>query len=387
MKKPRPIHTGYVIARSGKIALLLRLVCLYPVVLSWQNSGEIWELILLLLATAGSLTLLLAWATVVSFVQRHPAVTGADLLIGLVVFASSSTPLAYVGYIGSTAILIGLFFNPLGRGLLVALLAVGFIAVNIFRWTSAGGASALGLTGVSATLVLFVCLAYVGGSMRELQARVNASVQAAREAASEAALGQERSRIAREMHDSLVKTLDGIGLQAKALALTGEAPDAARTIGCSAQQALDESRTLLEDLRSTAVPPLELALERLVDELNARYPARIELLVTGCSQIPGDIRYGAMKIVEEALTNALKHSQADVIRCLARCADGTLRIEVQDDGVGFDKRTSAKRGHMGLGSMRDRAEELGGALLLESRRGDGTRAVLEISVPEHEEAA
>lgn len=387
MRKPHPTHSGYVIARSGKIALLLRLVCLYPVVLSWQSTGELWELILLLLAVTGSLTLLLAWERVISFVQQHPAVTGADLLLALVVFASSTTPLAYVGYLGSTAILIGLFFNPLGRGLLVALLAVGFIAVTIFHWTREGGASALGPTGVGATLVLFVCLAYIGGSMRELQERVNASMQAAREAASEAALGQERSRIAREMHDSLVKTLDGIDLQAKALALTGGAPEAAQTISCSAQQALDESRSLLEDLRSTAVPPLELALERLVDELNTRYPTRIVLRVTGCSSIPGDIRYGVMKIAEEALTNALKHSQADVISCYARCSDGTLRIEIQDDGVGFEKGTSAKRGHMGLGSMRDRAEELGGGLFLESRPGVGTRAIVEVPATEHEEAA
>lgn len=375
---------GYVLIKCGKIALLMRLLCLYPVVLSWQPSNQMWELVLLGLAMAGSLTLILAWETVISFIMRHPAVMGADLVAALLMFASSSSPTAYVGYLGSTAVLIGLFFGHLGRNLLVTLLAVGFLALTLFRWNDET-VFAPGISGLIATLVLFVCLAYIGGSMRSLQTQVDASVETVREAASDAALGRERSRIAREMHDSLVKTLDGIDLQAKALAITGGSPEAARAISSSAQQAVAESREMLQDLRTTAVPPLEVALGRTVEELNERHPGRIELHLSGCSTIPGDIRYTVTKIVEEALSNAVKHSNAEAIRCTGRCSDNWLRIEVADDGVGFAKCESAKRGHMGLSAMRDRAEELGGVLTVDSQEGAGTTAVLEVPLIHHKE--
>lgn len=380
------LRGGYVLMKSGKIALLLRLLCLYPALLSWESAGVPWELFLLGIAMAGSLTLLLAWEKVAPFITRHPAVVGADLVITLVIFASSSTPSAYVGYLGATAILIGLFFDALGRWLLVALLSSGFFALTVYQWTMQSG-SAPSPTSVIATLVLFVCVAYVGSSLRALQAQVNLSLESARQAAAEAALGQERSRLAREMHDSLVKTLDGIDLQAKALAISGEASQGAEIISHSAQQALDESRSLLAGLHKTSVPPLQRALETTVSELRTRYPMQFELELDGCSELPADVRYAALKITEEALSNAAKHSQANTISCTGQCDESSLRIEVRDDGIGFDKCSSAKEGHMGLTSMRDRAEEQSGRLTVQSQPEAGTTVVLEIPVTRQEDTA
>lgn len=380
-------QADYVLVKLGKIALVLRLVCTYPVALGWADGGSLRQLLLLAAVVAVSLTALLAWDRVAQFVARHPFSVAVDIVLGLVVFASAYTPNAYMGYLGSTAVIIGLFVPVVGQVLLTSLLSLGYLLVvaihaeNNEQFTG-------GPTMVAASIVLMASLTFVGNSMQKLQRQVNTTVDQARQAAAEATLGQERSRLARELHDSLVKSLEGISLQAKAMVIGGKAVEEASMISSAATQSIQDSRQLLRGLREDSVPPLASSLKTLADEIGAMYPVSVGLDVQGCLELPLDMRYCAQKIAEEALVNAARHSGANRLQCAAHCREGALSLTVRDSGKGFtmrDERTARKSDHFGLAGMRERAEDLGGTLTVNTQQGGGTQVMLRLPAKEQKE--
>lgn len=375
--QPRPPATGYVLVKCGKIALVLRLVCTYPIVMVWGNNGGLSELLLLAAVLTLSLTALLAWDRVAPLVVRHPSLVALDILLALLIFASANSPVAYTGYLGSTALLIGLFFTTLGQTLLTVLLAVGYVLI-VALLSASEGEWVVNLSTLGASVVLFVSLTYVGRVMQRLQRQVNNSVQQARSVAAEAALGQERSRIARELHDSLVKSLEGIFLQAKAMTISGRAVEEASLIGSAAEQAIGESRQMLTGLREASVPPLAESLKTLVEEIRAMHGVWVDLQTTGCLELPLDLRHTARRIAEELLVNAAVHSGAERIVCSATAEQNELELIVKDDGRGFSQREelkARKSEHYGLRGVRERAEEVGGQIEVHSRHDQGTEVI------------
>lgn len=382
-------RADYVLVKCGKIALVLRLICTYPVAIIWAEDGNLADLLLLTVVMATSLTVLLAWDKVAAFIVRHPAAVALDIVLGLIIFASANTPGLYIGYLGSTAVLIGLFFPILGQVLLTALLSLGYLLiVSLHSATTDEWGQAL--TRMVASIVLFGSLTYVGQAMQKLQKQVNLTTERARSAAAEAALGQERSRIARELHDSLVKSLEGISLQAKAMMMSDKAVEEASMINAAATQSIQESRQLLRGLREDSVPPLSESLRKMVDEVGTMHAVTVNLHVDGCLALPLHVRYTAQKIAEEALENAAEHSGADQLECTAECSEGVLRLVVRDSGKGFSNKTerAARNGnHFGLTGMRERAEEVEGHLLVDTGEGRGTEVVLTVPLTEHKEKA
>ncbi|MCT1607245.1 histidine kinase [Nesterenkonia massiliensis] len=373
----RDLKPGGVLAKCAKIALLARVLCIYPVVVGWSDLGSISELLLVIVAVAGSTGLLLSWDRLSGFVRRHPSVVAIDILVALMIFGSTSAPHVYMGYLGSTAVLIGLFFPTVGQIALTLLLSCGYLSVAMaysFQESSLAPTPA----AAAASLVLFACLTYVGRVMQRLQAQVDLSLQAAKKSAAEAAQGDERARVARELHDSLVKSLEGISLQAVAMKMRGEAPDSAAAISAAAKQAVQESRELLSDLREAAVPPLCSALERTVEELQALYPVCITLEVEKLPDLPVHLRHATHKIVEEALSNAAQHSGSGAVTCRISRVGGKLHAEVQDYGSGLPRHAQRQNGHFGLTGMRERAEEAGGRLTISSKEGRGTTVVFSV---------
>lgn len=379
---------GYVLVKCGKIALVLRMICMYPVAVVAGDQGGFGEFVLLGAVLATSLTVLLAWDRVAPFIARHPATVGLDILLGLVVFASANTPTAYMGYLGTTAVLIGLFFPVLGQILLTMLLSSGYLLVVVIYLLD-GSAWAQSPTTVMASLVLFASLTCVGSVMQQLQKQVDAAIEQARSAAADAALGQERSRLARELHDSLVKSLEGISLQAKAMVISGKASAEAHQISQSAREAIAESRQLLTDLRDAAVPPLEDSLQKVVDEVQAVHGVKVDLSIANpMAPLQRDIRYVAQKIAEEALNNAAAHSGEEHVGCEVSHAGGKLHVVVRDAGCGFAARAgkgSRKAHHYGLIGMQERADEVGGKLTVASREGYGAEVTLIVPVADQEE--
>jgi signal transduction histidine kinase len=148
----------------------------------------------------------------------------------------------------------------------------------------------------------------------------------------------------------------------------------------SARRALDELRSLIFELRP---PDLERdglcgALRKHVDVVRALQPGEIQLdLEAVVEPDPGRARE-ILRIAQEALSNAVRHAHADHIRLRLADEDGRVVLEVRDDGAGFDPDAPEVRSRrLGLTSMEERAQRLGGRLTVASAPGGGTTVRLE----------
>jgi len=188
----------------------------------------------------------------------------------------------------------------------------------------------------------------------------------------------ERNRLALDLHDAVSQKLFGLVLNAEAAgALLEREPAAAREqvakLQTLAQETLDELRSLVFELR----PPdlerdgLDGALRKHIEVLQRFQPVKIALDVDGAPPPDHDV----LRIAQEALQNALRH--ADARQITIRLAN--RRVEVEDDGVGFDPGDPALRSRrLGLTSMEERARRLGGRLEIRSALGAGTTVALEL---------
>jgi signal transduction histidine kinase len=203
----------------------------------------------------------------------------------------------------------------------------------------------------------------------------------------ELSIAEERNRLARELHDSVTQKLFGLVLSAEAAAtLIERDPDEARAevvrLRALAQDALDELRSLVFELRPGSVEDegLATALRKHVDVLRRIYRREIGLELSGNSSGAPEVEREVLRIAQEALQNALRHAQAETIEVRLTADDGRLRLAISDDGVGFEPAAPALRSRrLGLTSMEERAEAIGGTLRIESRPGVGTTIELEVA--------
>ena len=197
---------------------------------------------------------------------------------------------------------------------------------------------------------------------------------------------RERAAIAYELHDSLAQTLASLRLQADVLADSlagtgaGRVPAELARLRTTLESANVELRELIAGFRA---PVDGRDLRTALEEMSARYTAQGAMTVH--LQIDGDLpelapgaRLQVVRIVGEALANACAHSGGDLVRVLVRGEAESVRVLVEDDGEGFSpppcERASGE--HIGLSVMRERARWLGGALVIESEPGEGTRVSL-----------
>lgn len=235
------------------------------------------------------------------------------------------------------------------------------------------------------------------GSLQIVADQLAVAIEAARlyEAGQDLAALQERQRLSRELHDSVTQHLFGTVMLAESLTEVWETdPDrGARRTGRLlelSRAALAEMRALLTELRETEAPThlmagvalgvqrvralgLVPALQHLGEEVSNRgLPVSVEA-GEFLSQSKA-LEQALYRIAQEALNNALKHSRATQTTVSLHVADGIVRLAVTDDGVGLPDghdAPSAKRRTMGMESMRERAEALGGELKVRSRPDRG----------------
>jgi signal transduction histidine kinase len=207
-------------------------------------------------------------------------------------------------------------------------------------------------------------------------------IGAAREVASywtsvvAAASFEERRRLARDVHDGLAQEIAFIARNVRLLREQGAEPQLVERIMRGVARAQEESRRVVGALRSKADEPLEQALAEAARDAAQRYGAALDMeLASGISLSPRQ-REGVVRIASEAVANAAQHSGAETLRLYLERLDAGLRLQVTDDGEGFDE-DEPKRG-FGLVTMKDRAEALGGKLRVDSRRGGGTKVELEL---------
>ena len=202
------------------------------------------------------------------------------------------------------------------------------------------------------------------------------------EAAALHATMAERSRMSREVHDTLMQSYAGAVLQAeRAAKLVESDPSAARSI---LEAALDQSDGAMRDARLSILGGQEadVDLDEELHRLAARYaggPTDIDVTVApGRPRLPSGVRNVVLRVASEAIANAVHHAKARRLDVTIVPHQGGVRLSVSDDGAGFDPAAAVRNGHHGLANMRARAEEAGAAFEIQSAAGAGTRIVLTV---------
>ncbi|WP_431039292.1 sensor histidine kinase [Streptomyces sp. P6-2-1] len=209
--------------------------------------------------------------------------------------------------------------------------------------------------------------------------------------AREAGVADERRRLAAEIHDTLAQGLTGVITQLQAATATADRAAARAHIdraAALARHGLGEARRSVQDLAPAALEHDGLceALTKTVRSWAARTGIEAVCTVTG-TPVPlrGDMEATLLRITEEALANAARHSGAARLGVTLSFMDTELALDVRDDGKGFDPsgppRGPDHTGGYGLAAMRSRAERLGGTLAVESEPGGGTAISARVPVP------
>ncbi|WP_236246558.1 sensor histidine kinase [Streptomyces sp. CC210A] len=341
-----------------------------------------------------SYALLRDWERFGPVLLRHPTLLAADMVFGamLLFTASPNSTLAYVTI--CTPLLAGLVYGWRGAAVFAPLqcLLVG-AAYAVDRHTEAD---------FSALLVAGLCVlaGAVGSSLRGLLLGFGAASHALTETrarlAVHEAVEEERARLAREMHDSVAKTLHGVALAADGLAHSADRMDTAAVkhqaglVARAARRAAAESRELLADLRR------ESGLDGGVDltaELAARtadfqqrqgLPARYRTLGgTPPPPVPQAAARHLLTIVSEAMENAHRHARPTRLEVSAGVVGDVLRVSVYDDGSGLPAGTTLdglrRAGHFGLVGMVERAAGIGARIRVgRGRAARGTEVRLDL---------
>jgi two-component sensor histidine kinase len=198
----------------------------------------------------------------------------------------------------------------------------------------------------------------------------------------------ERNRIAREIHDNLAQDILGISVQLELVArLMPAATEKAKThldrARILVRNSMAEARRYVWDLRSqeSQTKDLPTALSDLTRRLTADNEVQSVVQVTGAFRpLPSSIEGNLLRIGQEAINNAIKHAEAQRILVDLNFDTAVVRLSIRDDGRGFDVGTEQTDGHFGLIGMRERAEQIGGKLSINSEKGAGTEVIIEVPI-------
>jgi signal transduction histidine kinase len=328
--------------------------------------------------------------------RRFPfAAPAAYWLLAAAISFGDGVLLAFIGSLGvvglASAFLLGNLRNPLkaGAGLIIVLVGIVIVVYNIPGPLPAGDFVFIPLR--------FVVAWVAGWALRERAEQAEAAEERAvraereREAAARVAVAEERARIARELHDIVAHAVSVMVLQVGAVRhklpdSLGEDRDALRRVELAGRTALTEMRRLLaamrrdgEDVEFTPQPGLD-GLDSLLQEVG-RAGLPVELHVDGEPfPLPRGIDLSAYRIVQEGLTNALKHASATLADVTVRYRPDEVEIEVRDNGLG--SATTDGLGH-GLVGVRERVKIYGGEMSAGTATGGGF--VLSTRLPLHRE--
>jgi signal transduction histidine kinase len=208
------------------------------------------------------------------------------------------------------------------------------------------------------------------------------------EKAEQAGVTTERTRLARELHDSVTQLLYSVTLYAEAAAElldSGETETAAghlRELRDTAQEALREMRLLIYQLHQPALGQggLAAALQARLDAVEARSGMHTKMQLEGVENLSTQAQMELYNITQEALNNALKHAHANGVRIDLHFGEAATILEIYDDGVGFEAKDETLGGGFGISGMRERAQKIGGRLQIESSPGKGTKVSVEVPV-------
>ncbi|MGW1159998.1 GAF domain-containing protein [Streptomyces sp. NPDC002513] len=202
----------------------------------------------------------------------------------------------------------------------------------------------------------------------------------------ELTIAEERSRLAHELHDAVSQKLFSLRLTAQAAtALVDRDPGRAKgelqQVAALAAEAADELRAAVVELRPAALDEdgLVNTLRTQVQVLDRAHVARVTFTSLGVRALPAAQEEALLRVAQEALHNALRHSGAGRVQVTLEKRGPGAALHVMDDGGGFEPQAVRRAGrHLGLVSMRDRASGVGGSLTVESAPGKGTTIKMEV---------
>ncbi|MEM7353569.1 MAG: GAF domain-containing sensor histidine kinase, partial [Acidobacteriota bacterium] len=206
--------------------------------------------------------------------------------------------------------------------------------------------------------------------------------------ASRVAVLEERSRLARELHDAVSQSLYSLTLFAEAgrrhLA-QGElqlAQERLERLAETSQETFREMRLLVHELRphDLEVGGLRGALEHRLETVERRTGVEVDLDIDPDLCLPSKLEEALYRIAQEALNNAQRHARAGKVVVSVEARREEVRLEVRDDGVGFDPGRAGRHG-LGLLSIRERVDQIGGTLRVDSQPGKGTTVAVNVELP------
>jgi signal transduction histidine kinase len=192
----------------------------------------------------------------------------------------------------------------------------------------------------------------------------------------EAAVLEERRRLARDLHDGVAQELAYIS---RLLRMPGSDVERADSIRASADRALDESRRAIAALTRPLDEPLDVVIPQTAEEVAERAGghATIHFEIDPAVQLSRDRRDVVLRVTAEAVSNAIRHGQANRVSIVLWGAS-PVHLTIEDDGHGFDPGRVARDAPRGFGitAMRERVEAIGGQFQLATSSGGGTRVAV-----------
>ncbi|KGN38361.1 sensor histidine kinase [Knoellia subterranea] len=315
--------------------------------------------------------------TLLGLVRRHPilAMLDALLLSAIVALNGIDSPLLLAAL--TTALLLGLWLEPLSGAIVMVCLVSLYIGAALVG----PDAGTQAFTSWVTIPFVYVTLWLLGLTMRtSLDAEAKAQ-ETLRDAVVTAAATEERTRLARELHDSLAKSLQGIALTATALPLQVErqperAVESASAIREMATTAVHDVRGVMGDLRSrTSEGTLGEASTQVVLGWATRTGRSPQLEIADVDTPDEATRYELLAVLEEALDNTHRHAGPCLVTVRLREEGTHLELTVRDTGTGFDPDQLAlaqAAGHGGVRGMHERLARVGGWATIDSEPGRGT---------------
>ena len=203
----------------------------------------------------------------------------------------------------------------------------------------------------------------------------------------------ERARLSREIHDTLLQSLVGVALQCDALASDVDAQSPARQrfvrLRKDIEEHIREARQAIWDLRSPKLERADLptALAEAGDRAVANLPIQFSLAIEGVARDASPrVTEQLLRIGQEAILNAVRHGRPTAIHLAIRYDTASVHLTIADNGAGFAPERASGNGHYGLASMKERADQIGGAFAVTSAPGGGTRIHVTAPMPAPDEA-
>ncbi len=314
------------------------------------------------------------WDRISGHLLRHPLLIGLDVVASFALLELAGPLGPFFLFTVVTSAVAGLLYRWRGVTYVCCLQVLCYFAALAAPTVTDTAWSFQAVVGQPAYYPL---MGFVGVSVRRLLERQVSADEARRDAEVVAAAAEERSRLAREMHDSLAKSLRGVAMAASALPQwvtrsPDRAADEARRLASAAEIASRQARDLIDDLRTDQLrQPLAETLREVAGEWGEASGVAVTVEVTEQERARLGVlaRYEAVAICKEALANVGRHAGAGSVRVVLRGDGGSaggVELTVTDDGSGFDASGGldelSRAGHYGLIGMRERAARAGGTL-------------------------